>query len=84
VCFYFYSIDIILYYIIFCILQCALFQEEDIKRTLEESACLQRSYERFIDKVIVNEDFDETFRTVIELLDTLSNKHQWVPVNWVY
>ncbi|KAI5704826.1 hypothetical protein M8J75_009203 [Diaphorina citri] len=62
----------------------SLYEEEDIKRTLEESACLQRSYERFIDKVIVNEDFDETFRTVIELLDTLSNKHQWVPVNWVY
>ncbi|KAI5742410.1 hypothetical protein M8J77_006990 [Diaphorina citri] len=62
----------------------SLYEEEDIKRTLEESACLQRSYERFIDKVIVNEDFDETFRTVVELLDTLSNKHQWVPVNWVY
>ncbi|KAL1458054.1 hypothetical protein WDU94_008229 [Cyamophila willieti] len=62
----------------------SLYEEEDIKKTLEESACLQRSYERYIDKVIVNEDFDETFRTVIELLDTLSNKHQWVPVNWVY
>uniref|UniRef100_A0A8D8TPW5 MAGUK p55 subfamily member 6 n=1 Tax=Cacopsylla melanoneura TaxID=428564 RepID=A0A8D8TPW5_9HEMI len=62
----------------------SLYEEEDIKKTLEESACLQRSYERFIDKVIVNEDFDETFRTVIDLLDTLSIKHQWVPVNWVY
>lgn len=34
--------------------------------------------------VIVNEDFDKTFLKVVEVLDTLANQDQWVPVNWVY
>lgn len=55
-----------------------------MKKTLEESACLQRSYEKYIDLTIVNEDFDKTFIKVVESLDTLANQHQWVPVNWVY
>ncbi|KAF4522807.1 hypothetical protein B566_EDAN017159 [Ephemera danica] len=62
----------------------SLYEEEDIRRTLEESSFLQRSYEKYIDEVIVNEDFDMTFRRVAEALDNLSNTHQWVPVNWVY
>jgi hypothetical protein len=62
----------------------ACFQEEDLRQTLEESACLQRTYEKYIDLVIVNEDFDITFRKVAEALEALSTEHQWVPVNWVY
>lgn len=61
-----------------------LFQEEDLLRMVEESACLQRTYEKYIDYVIVNEDHDETFRKVVQQLETLSSEHQWVPVNWVY
>jgi len=60
------------------------FQEEDLRQTVEESACLQRTYEKYIDLVLVNEDFDITFRKVVEALDALSTEHQWVPVNWVY
>lgn len=51
---------------------------------VDESACLQRTYEKYIDYVIINEDHDETFRKVVQQLETLSSEHQWVPVNWVY
>jgi hypothetical protein len=60
------------------------FQEEDLRQTVEESSCLQRTYEKYVDLVLVNEDFDITFRKVVEALDALSTEHQWVPVNWVY
>ncbi|CAG2060781.1 unnamed protein product [Timema podura] len=33
----------------------------------------------YIDSVIVNEDFDVTFRKVVEALESLSTEHQWVP-----
>nr|CAD7428871.1 unnamed protein product [Timema monikensis] len=62
----------------------SLYEEEDLRQTLEESACLQRTYDMYIDSVIVNEDFDVTFRKVVEALESLSTEHQWVPVNWVY
>ncbi|XP_015174511.1 PREDICTED: MAGUK p55 subfamily member 6 isoform X3 [Polistes dominula] len=58
--------------------------EDDLKSTLEESAALQRAYEKYIDLVIVNEDFDQTFRQVVAALDALATEHQWVPVNWIY
>lgn len=59
-------------------------QDDDLISTVEESALLQRKYEKYVDSVIVNEDFDVTFRKVVEALDTLSHEHQWVPVNWIY
>ncbi|XP_019887736.2 MAGUK p55 subfamily member 2 isoform X3 [Ooceraea biroi] len=58
--------------------------EDDLRSTLEESAALQRAYEKYIDQVIVNEDFDHTFRQVVAALDALATEHQWVPVNWIY
>lgn len=61
-----------------------MLQEDDLKRTVEESSLLQRTYDKYIDMIIVNEDFDETFRQVVEALETLTTEHQWVPVNWVY
>jgi len=62
----------------------SLYEEDDLRRTVEDSCSLQRAYEKYIDLVIINEDFDQTFRQVVEALDTLSMEHQWVPVNWVY
>ncbi|CAD7080129.1 unnamed protein product [Hermetia illucens] len=62
----------------------SLYEDEDLISTVEESSILQRKYEKYFDMVIVNEDFDETFRKVIEALDQLSHEHQWVPVNWIY
>ncbi|KAL1123832.1 hypothetical protein AAG570_001603, partial [Ranatra chinensis] len=62
----------------------SLYEEDEFKRTVEESSALQRAYEKYIDLVIVNEDFDTTFRKVVEALETLSTEHQFVPINWVY
>lgn len=62
----------------------SLYEEEDFKNALEESARIQRAYEKYFDLVIVNEDPDATFRKVVEALEILSNQHQWVPVSWVY
>ncbi|XP_017780546.1 PREDICTED: MAGUK p55 subfamily member 6 isoform X2 [Nicrophorus vespilloides] len=62
----------------------SLYEEEDLKRTLEDSASMQRTYDKYIDLVITNNDFDSTFRQVIEALESLTSEHQWVPVNWIY
>ncbi|KAK9731948.1 Variant SH3 domain [Popillia japonica] len=62
----------------------SLYEEEDLKKTLEDSASMQRTYDKYIDLVIVNKDFDSTFREVIEALEALTTEHQWVPVNWIY
>nr|SVE75020.1 EOG090X032R [Daphnia dolichocephala] len=62
----------------------SFFYEEDFKNALEESARIQRIYEKYFDQIIVNEDPDQTFRKVVEALEILSNQHQWVPVSWVY
>jgi hypothetical protein len=51
---------------------------------MEESARLQRAYDKYIDVVIVNEDFDLTFHKLLDALDTLSSESQWVPVQWIY
>lgn len=45
---------------------------------------MQRTYDKYINQVIVNNDFDVTFRQIVEALDTLTTEHQWVPVNWIY
>lgn len=61
-----------------------VWQDDDLVQAVEESALLQRKYEKYLDLTIVNEDFDITFRKVIEALDELAHSHQFVPVNWIY
>jgi len=62
----------------------SLYEEEDFKNALEESARIQRTYEKYFDQIVTNDDPDVTFRKVVEALEILSNQHQWVPVSWVY
>ncbi|XP_030557445.1 MAGUK p55 subfamily member 6 [Drosophila novamexicana] len=62
----------------------SLYEDDDLISTVEESSFVQRKYEKYFDMVIVNEDFDETFRQVVETLDQMSHEEQWVPVNWIY
>lgn len=62
----------------------SFFQDDELVNQAEGSAMLQRKYEKYLDMVIVNEDFDQTFRQVLDALDVLSHEHQWVPVNWIY
>lgn len=45
---------------------------------------MQRTYDKYIDEVIANNDFDSTFCKIVEALETLTTEHQWVPVNWIY
>ncbi|XP_059614144.1 protein PALS2 isoform X2 [Phlebotomus argentipes] len=62
----------------------SLYEDDDLVQAVEDSALLQRKYEKYLDLVIVNEDFDITFRKVVEALDELVHSHQFVPVNWIY
>ena len=60
------------------------FQEEDIRKSIEESHRLHEEYQKYVDLEIVNDDFDKTFRTIMESLNKLATESQWVPLNWVY
>ncbi|CAL8135551.1 unnamed protein product [Orchesella dallaii] len=62
----------------------SLYEEDDIRHSLEESHRLRQLYSPYFDSIFVNEDFDSTFRKVAQALDSLSTDHQWVPVTWVY
>ncbi|XP_026757423.2 protein PALS2 [Galleria mellonella] len=62
----------------------SLYEEEDMKQTLEESARIQRQYEKYIDLVITNNNMDTTYSKIMDALHSLSTDHQWVPVSWIY
>ncbi|XP_014362749.2 protein PALS2 isoform X1 [Papilio machaon] len=62
----------------------SLYEEEDMKQTLEESARIQRTYEKYIDLVIINNNNDTTYSKIMDALHSLSTDHQWVPVSWIY
>jgi guanylate kinase len=62
----------------------SIYEEEDLRQSVEESQRLQQLYAPYFDLVVVHEDFDSTFRKVAQALDSLSTDHQWVPVTWVY
>lgn len=59
-------------------------QEEDLKRTIEESAALQRQFAAHFDAVIVNHSFDKTYEQLKDLIEATRIEQQWVPVSWVY
>lgn len=59
-------------------------QEDDFKRTMEESAKLQRAYDKYFDKVIINNDLDDTYNQIMDAIERLAMEPQWVPVTWVY
>ncbi|KAG6443988.1 MAGUK p55 subfamily member 6 isoform X1 [Manduca sexta] len=62
----------------------SLYEEEDMKQTLEESARIQRQYEKYIDLAITNHNADTTYSKIMDALHSLSTDHQWVPVSWIY
>ncbi|KAJ0181678.1 hypothetical protein K1T71_002400 [Dendrolimus kikuchii] len=62
----------------------SLYEEEDMKQTLEESSRIQRQYEKYIDLVITNNNVDTTYSKIMDALHSLSTDHQWVPVSWIY
>ncbi|XP_037074880.1 MAGUK p55 subfamily member 6-like isoform X2 [Pollicipes pollicipes] len=62
----------------------SLYDEEDHRHQMEESARLQRAYEKYFDLLLINEDPEETYRRVVEAVMALETEPQWVPVTWVY
>ncbi|XP_061110806.1 MAGUK p55 subfamily member 6b [Conger conger] len=56
----------------------------DLKRTVEESARIQRCYGHYFDLCIVNDSLDRAFDRLQAAVDRLCSDPQWVPVNWVY
>ncbi|XP_033827467.1 MAGUK p55 subfamily member 2-like [Periophthalmus magnuspinnatus] len=58
--------------------------DEELRRTCDQSAKLQAAFGHYFDLAIVNDNLDETYRTVKAALETVSKNPQWVPVTWVF
>ncbi|XP_072299781.1 MAGUK p55 subfamily member 2-like [Eucyclogobius newberryi] len=58
--------------------------DEELRRTCDQSAKLQAAFGHYFDLTIVNDNLDETYRTVKAALETVSKNPQWVPVTWVF
>jgi len=60
------------------------YEDEDLQVTIEESARIQRAYEKYFDLTIVNSNYDKTFELLRDAVDGLSIELQWVPINWIF
>ena len=61
-----------------------LFQDEEIRLTIEESNRIREDYQKYFDFEICIEDLESSFRTILDALVKLTNESQWVPLDWVY
>ncbi|KAF7669472.1 hypothetical protein LDENG_00186440 [Lucifuga dentata] len=61
-----------------------LLTENDLKKTVDESARIHRAYSHYFDLTIVNDNLDMAFEKLQEAVEQLSVEPQWVPVSWVY
>uniref|UniRef100_A0A8C4TQ13 Uncharacterized protein n=1 Tax=Erpetoichthys calabaricus TaxID=27687 RepID=A0A8C4TQ13_ERPCA len=61
-----------------------LLTDMDLKKTVDESARIQRAYSHYFDLTIVNDNLDKAFEKLQMAVDKLCTEPQWVPVNWVY
>lgn len=59
-------------------------QDVDLRKTVDESARIQRAYGHYFDLTIVNDNLDKAFDALQVAVDGLCTDTQWVPVNWVY
>ncbi|XP_071792057.1 protein PALS2-like isoform X2 [Asterias amurensis] len=58
--------------------------DDDLQKTVKESARMEQTYDHLFDVVIVNSNLEESFNKLREAIDGMSSKRQWVPVDWVY
>ncbi|CAG5115723.1 unnamed protein product [Candidula unifasciata] len=58
--------------------------EDDFIKTVKESAQIEKQYGSYFDEIIVNDNFEETYRLLRKSLNDMRTKEQWVPVNWVH
>lgn len=59
-------------------------QENDLKKTVDESARIRRAYAHYFDLTIVNNNLDKAFDALQDAVARLFVEPQWVPVSWVY
>ncbi|XP_022104406.1 MAGUK p55 subfamily member 6-like isoform X2 [Acanthaster planci] len=58
--------------------------DQDLQKTVDESARLERAHNHLFDVVIVNSNLEETFLQLQQAIEDMASKRQWVPVDWVY
>ncbi|CAF3987334.1 unnamed protein product [Rotaria magnacalcarata] len=58
--------------------------DDSLERLIKESELLHQAYGHYFDLVIVNNDIEETIRTLQHAIESVSLQPQWVPVSWVY
>ncbi|XP_034046942.1 MAGUK p55 subfamily member 2-like [Thalassophryne amazonica] len=58
--------------------------DEELQNTCSSSSQIQAACSHYFDLTIVNDNLDETYRTVKAALDQVSKNPQWVPVTWVF
>ncbi|XP_061572666.1 MAGUK p55 subfamily member 6a [Cololabis saira] len=61
-----------------------LLTENDLKKTVDESARIRRAYSHYFDLTIVNDNLDKAFDKLQDAVERLFVEPQWVPVSWVY
>ncbi|XP_077988061.1 peripheral plasma membrane protein CASK-like isoform X1 [Glandiceps talaboti] len=55
-----------------------------LERLAKESELLRQAYGHYFDLIIVNNDIEETIKTLENAIDEICTTPQWVPVSWVY
>lgn len=58
--------------------------EREFRKTLDESASIEKQYKHYFDMGMVNDNMNETYNRLRKIIETLSTEPQWVPVSWVY
>uniref|UniRef100_A0A8C0VTZ9 MAGUK p55 subfamily member 2 n=1 Tax=Castor canadensis TaxID=51338 RepID=A0A8C0VTZ9_CASCN len=61
-----------------------LLTDSDLKKTVDESARIQRAYNHYFDLIIVNDNLDKAFEKLQTAIEKLRMEPQWVPISWVY
>ncbi|XP_074918510.1 protein PALS2 isoform X3 [Chelonoidis abingdonii] len=61
-----------------------LLTDTDLKKTVDESARIQRAYNHYFDLIIVNDNLDKAFEKLQTAIEKLRLEQQWVPISWVY
>ncbi|VDI66029.1 calcium/calmodulin-dependent serine protein kinase [Mytilus galloprovincialis] len=59
-------------------------QDVSLEKLATESDLLEKAYGHYFDLKIVNNDIEETIRTLEQAIDEVCSSPQWVPVSWVY
>ncbi|XP_071160367.1 peripheral plasma membrane protein CASK-like isoform X24 [Mytilus edulis] len=62
----------------------AIHEDVSLEKLATESDLLEKAYGHYFDLKIVNNDIEETIRTLEQAIDEVCSSPQWVPVSWVY